>query len=95
MRVEHEYDRGAIAYLAAAPDVHRGTLIGRCAPTPGITPLADLVTKVMTREPYAWARRVFWIVDNGSSHRGYASVDRMAKAWPTATLIHRQYTRPG
>jgi hypothetical protein len=51
-------------------------------------PVADLVTKVMTREPYASARRVCWIVDNGSSHRGHASVDRMAKAWPTVTLVH-------
>jgi len=87
MRVEHEYDRAAIAYLAAL-EVHRGTLIGRCAPTTGITPFADLVAQFMTREPYASARRVFWIVDNGSSHRGHASADRMAKAWPTATLIH-------
>jgi hypothetical protein len=29
-----------------------------------------LVEQVMTREPYASATRVFWIVDNGSSHRG-------------------------
>jgi len=25
---------------------------------------------------------------NGSSHRGQASIDRLAKAWPTATLVH-------
>jgi hypothetical protein len=24
----------------------------------------------MTQEPYASAKRVFWVVDNGSSHRG-------------------------
>jgi hypothetical protein len=42
----------------------------------------------MTSEPYASADRVFWIVDNGSSHRGEASVQRMAQAWPTAQLIH-------
>jgi len=52
----------------------------------------------MTREPGAWTRRVFWIVDDGSSHRGHASVDRMAEAWPTATLIHlplRVLAEPG
>ena len=54
----------------------------------GMTPFADLVTKVMTHEPNASARRVCWIVDNGSSHRGHASVDRMAKAWPTANLVY-------
>ena len=31
---------------------------------------------------------MFWITDNGSSHRGQASIDRMAKAWPNAHLIH-------
>jgi len=42
----------------------------------------------MTREPYASARRVFWVVDNGSSHAGQASVERMREAWPTAVLVH-------
>lgn len=42
----------------------------------------------MTIEPYASARRVFWIVDNGSSHRGQASIDRLEGKWPTLGLIH-------
>jgi transposase len=88
MRVEHEYERGgALAYLAAW-DVHRGKVFGRCEPTTGIAPFARLVEQVMTIEPYASARRVYWVVDNGSSHRGQASIHRMAKAWPTATLVH-------
>jgi len=29
-----------------------------------------LVEQVMSIEPYASADRVFWVVDNGSSHRG-------------------------
>lgn len=88
MRVEHEYDRGgALAYLAAL-DVHRGNVHGRCDPTTGLAPFARLVEQVMTREPYASARRVFWIVDNGSSHRGQASSDRMSAAWSTATIVH-------
>jgi transposase len=87
-RIEFEYTRGGtLAYLAAL-DVHHATVIGRCAPTTGIAPFGDLVEQVMTQEPYASARRVFWVVDNGSSHNGQASIDRMRKAWPTATLIH-------
>ena len=31
----------------------------------------------MSSEPYASARRVFWIVDNGSSHAGKASIERL------------------
>ena len=88
MRVEHDYDRGgALAYLAAW-DVHRGRIAGRCEDTTGIAPFARLAEQVMTTEPYASANRVFWIVDNGSSHRGAASVQRMAQAWPNAQLIH-------
>src|SRR5262245_2037712 len=88
MRIEHDYDRGgALAYLAAW-DVHRGQVTGRCEGTTGIAPFSRLVERVMTAEPYASARRVFWIVDNGSSHRGAASVRRMAATWPNAHLIH-------
>jgi hypothetical protein len=68
--------------------VHQARLFGRCEPTTGIAPFGRLVTQVMTTEPYASARRVFWVVDNGSSHRGQASVDRLQGAWPNLTLIH-------
>jgi transposase len=88
MRVEHEYERGgALAYLAAW-DVHRGRVHGRCEPKTGIEPFARLVNQVMTSEPYASAERVFWVVDNGSSHRGQASADRLRQEWPNAQLVH-------
>jgi transposase len=98
-RQEFEYRRGGtLAYLAAY-DVHRGRVMGRCAPTTGIEPFTALVEQVMTIEPYASARRVFWVVDNGSSHNGARSVDRMRSAWPTAELVHlpgaRQLAQPG
>jgi transposase len=87
-RVEFEYDRhGTLAYLAGY-DVHRAHLIGTIAPTTGIVPFSELVDKVMRTEPYASARRVFWVVDNGSSHNGARSVARMQAAWPTARLVH-------
>jgi transposase len=88
MKVEHEYQRGgALAYLAAW-DVHQARLFGRCEPSTGIQPFGRLVEQVMTVEPYASATRVFWIVDNGSSHRGQVSVDRLQGAWPNLTLVH-------
>ena len=88
MRVEHEYERGgALAYLAAW-DVHQARLFGRCEPTTGIAPFGRLVDQVMTTEEYASARRVFWVVDNGSSHRGRASIDRLQGAWSNLTLVH-------
>lgn len=88
MRVEHEYGRGgALAYLAAY-DVDRAQVIGRCEPTTGIAPFRRMVEQVMTTEPYVSAKRVFWIVDNGSSHRGQRSIDRLQGEWPTLRLIH-------
>jgi transposase len=87
-QVEFEYRRGGTLAYFAAYDVHRAHVIGTIAPKTGIEPFTELVATVMTREPYKSARRVFWVVDNGSSHAGQASIDRMTTAWPTATLVH-------
>jgi transposase len=87
-RTEFEYRRGGtLAYLAAY-DPHRAHVIGRTAPTTGIAPFGQLVEQVMSVEPYASAARVFWIVDNGSSHQGPHAVLRMRATWPTAELVH-------
>jgi hypothetical protein len=87
-KVEHEYERmGALAYMAAL-DVHRAQVFGCCEPTTGIDPFRKLVDQVMNQEPYRSADRVFWIVDNGSSHRGAASCERLQSAWPNAILVH-------
>ena len=88
MRVEHEYRRaGALVYLAAW-DVRRAKLFGRCEPKSGIVSFDALVSQVMSHAPYASATRVFWIVDNGSSHRGRKAADRLAKRWPNLILVH-------
>jgi hypothetical protein len=42
----------------------------------------------MEREPYRNAKRVFWIVDNGSSHRGAAAVKRLQSAYSNLRLVH-------
>jgi hypothetical protein len=42
----------------------------------------------MTAEPYAFADRMFWVVDNGSSHRGQASIDRLRSAFSTLALVN-------
>ena len=88
MKVEHEYKRaGAWAYLAAL-DVHHARLFGRCESTTGIAPFDRLVEHVMTSSPYRDARRVFWIVDNGSSHRGARAVERLQQRYPNLALVH-------
>jgi hypothetical protein len=88
MRVEFEYERGgALAYLAAW-DVRRAKVFGRCETTTGIEPFGRLVQQIMEQEPYRKAPRVFWIVDNGSSHRGAASVRRLQGDYPNLILVH-------
>jgi hypothetical protein len=87
-RIEHDYDRGgALCYLAAW-DVHRGQLTSRCEQQTGIAPFGRLIEQVMTRDPYRNAKRVFWIVDNGSSHRGQRSIARLQTEWPNLVLAH-------
>jgi len=88
MRLEHEYERGGALVYLSAWDVHRGRLFGRCEPKNGIEPFGRLVEQVMSVEPYVSAERVFWIVDNGTSHRGRASIDRLRSAFSKLVLVH-------
>lgn len=86
--VEHEYERlGAVTYFDAW-DVRRGRVTGRTELTGGIAAFDRLVWQVMTKEPYRSARRVFWIVDNGSDHRGKASIKRLEQRWCNLILVH-------
>lgn len=88
MRVENEYRRhGTLAYLAAY-DVHHARVIGRCETTTGIKPFTKLVEQVMTTQPYATAKRVFWVVDNGASHRNWAAAKRLRDAFPNTEMVH-------
>ena len=87
-RVEAEYGRGGALQYLAAWDVQEGRVMGRCEAQTGIGPFGRLAQQVMTRPEHASAYRVFWVVDNGSSHRGAASVQRLSKAYPNAILVH-------
>ena len=88
MRVEHEYERkGAWAYFAAW-DVRRAKIYGRCEQKTGIAGFNRLVSQVMSQEPYRSAPRVFWVVDNGSSHRGQRCAQRLGRRWPSITVVH-------
>lgn len=88
MKIEHEYERlGALAYIAAW-DVHHAKVFGRCEQSSGIEPFNALVEQVMSKEPYKSARHVFWVIDNGSSHRGTTCANRLTKQWPTIVPVH-------
>jgi len=87
-RVEHEYERrGALCYLAAW-DIKHARLFDRCAAADGIVPFDALVDQFMRIAPYSKARRVFVIVDNGSAHRGKASIKRLQDRYQNLILMH-------
>ncbi len=63
-------------------------VFGRCETTTGIAPFDWLVHQVMSTEPDCSAKRVFWIIDNGSSHRGEKSIERLQDSCPTLVPVH-------
>lgn len=86
--LEFEYKRhGTVAYLAAL-DVFRAKVFGQVGDTTGIVPFGQLVDAVMQQEPYASASRVFWILDNGSSHHPHTSPVRLQAAYPNLVAVH-------
>ena len=88
IRYENEYHRmGTVAYLAAL-EITPGHVFGRVDDSTGIIPFQRLVDLVMTQEPYASADRVFWIVDNGSSHYTTTFPQRLKDAYDNAIAVH-------
>jgi len=86
--IENEYARGGALQYLAAWDVRRGYVMGRCEPTTGIAPFGRLVQQVLAEEPYRSSERLFWIVDNGSSHRGKAAKKRLRQVDSRIILVH-------
>jgi hypothetical protein len=86
--IEHEYKRGGALQYLAAWDVRRGYVMGRCESRTGIAPFGRLVKQVLAEEPYRSGERLFWIVDNGSSHRGEAAKKRLRQVDPRIILVH-------
>jgi hypothetical protein len=86
--IENEYARGGALQYLAAWDVRRGYVMGRCEPTTGIEPFGRLVRQVLAQEPYRSGTRLFWIVDNGSSHRGDTAKQRLHQVDSRIILVH-------
>ena len=71
-----------------APVADRSAIFGCCEEQNGIGPFGRLVEQVITRPSYNDARRVFWIVDNCSAHRGSRAVQRLQSRYPNVVLVH-------
>jgi transposase len=68
--------------------VRQAKVHGRCERTPDIPAFDRLVEQVMRQRPNRSAKRVFWILDNGSSHRGDRCIERLCSRWPTIIPVH-------
>jgi hypothetical protein len=87
-QVEFEYERlGTLAYQAAL-DIFQGTVIGQIQDTNCILTFNQLVERVMSQPPYNTARRVFWIVDNGSAHHPATFPARLSGLYEHAIAVH-------
>lgn len=87
-QVEFEYERlGTIAYQAAL-DVFAGTVIGQVEESNCILTFNKLVDRVMNQAPYNTARRVFWLVDCGSSHHPSTFPARLSAMYEHAIAVN-------
>lgn len=86
--IENAYKRGGALQYLAAWDVRRGYVMGRCESKTGIAPFGRLVQQVLAEEPSRSGERLFWIVDNGSSHRGEAAKKRLRQVDSRIILVH-------
>jgi hypothetical protein len=86
--VEQEYIRGGTVVYLTALDVGTGKVTGRVEDKNGKDPFMRLVDDVMVQEPYRSAKRVFWIVDNGSAHHPEFFGYRLMQRHPNAVAVH-------
>ena len=95
IRVEHEYERGEIVTYLAALDAGRGKVFGDLPEANNKVTFYRFVDRVMAREPYRSARRVFWILDHGHSHHPatfwYWLPKRHPNALPVYTPTHSSW----
>lgn len=88
LRVEHEYRRHGTCAYQAAWDVHHARIFGQVTEKSTIATFDALVAQVMAAHPYHRAERVFWIVDNGTVHRGQPAIKRLQRRWSNLVLVH-------
>lgn len=88
IRVADRYRRCGTCVYHAAWDVQRARLFGHVVDKGTMLTFDAFVAQVMSTEPYRSAQRVFWVVDNGTIHRGQRSCDRLQAQWPNLILVH-------
>lgn len=88
IRVEHEYARGEPVLYLAALDVGAGKVLGDLPEANTKVTFYRFVDRVMAREPYRSARRVYWVLDHGHSHHPATFPDWLAERHPNAAAVY-------
>ena len=84
---DHYTRRGTTKYIAAR-DVRTGRVVGTCQQRVGAREFRAFVDRVMATARCARARRVFWIVDNGSAHHPKTFGAWLSRRHPKAVAVH-------
>ncbi|MGI0052899.1 MAG: IS630 family transposase [Thermoplasmata archaeon] len=88
IRVEHEYSRGEPVLYLAAVDVARGKVFGDLPEANTKVTFYRFVDRVMAREPYRSAHRVFWVLDHGHSHHPATFGEWLTREHPNALPVY-------
>lgn len=87
-KAEFEYRRHGTVTFVGALDVRKGRVFGTFPERNDAESFRAFVREVMAKEPYARARRVFWITDNGSAHHPKSFGPWLRSEFPQARALH-------
>ncbi len=79
---EFEYRRHGTAVLLALMDIVSGHVLHETVPKSGIVPFLALIKKLLEQEKYRSATRLFFVIDNGSSHARNKFQERLNELFP-------------
>ncbi len=79
---EFEYRRHGTATLLALLNIETGHIFHETVAKGGIIPFKALIDKLLEQEQYRKANRLFFVVDNGSSHSRHRFQSRLNEWYP-------------
>ncbi len=88
VRYDNHYTRRGTTKYIAAREVRTGRVMGACRKRVGAREFRQFVDRVMASTRCVRARRVFWIVDNGSAHHPKTFGTWLSARHPKAVAVH-------
>ena len=88
MRVQFEYERLGVAIYLAALNLGTGRVYGNLVEANNKVTFLAFMEHLMEQEPFRSARRVFLVMDNGSSHDPRTFPAVVTGKWPKVTVAY-------